>query len=125
MLSAHTPTPTLAVTDLATARTFYEGTLGFTTTDESPGGVTYASGSGSLFVYPSTFAGTNKATAAFFAVPADGFDAEVTALREKGIEFQTFDLPGGSWTDGVLTDGPMRAVWFSDPDGNIINVATM
>ncbi|MHB1289394.1 VOC family protein [Georgenia sp.] len=87
--------------------------------------MTYPSGSGSLFVYPSAYAGTNRATAAFFAVPADAFDAEVATLREKGIEFQTFELPSGSWSDGVLTDGPMRAVWFADPDGNILNVVTM
>lgn len=125
MLSSYPPTPTLAVKDLAAARTFYEDVLGLGRGEENDGGVVYTSVTGSLFVYPSAYAGTNKATAAYFAVPADAFDAEVATLREKGIEFQTFELPSGTWSDGVLTDGSMRAVWFADPDGNILNVVTM
>jgi hypothetical protein len=38
------------------------------------------------------------------------------------VEFQTFEIPSGTWDDGVLTDGPMRSVWFADPDGNILNL---
>lgn len=124
MLSSYPPTPTLPVKDLAAARTFYEDVLGFSAGEENDGGVTYPSGPGAVFVYPSAYAGTNKATAAFFTVPAEAFDDEVARLREKGVELQTFDLPSGSWDDGVLSDGPMRAVWFADPDGNILNVVT-
>ena len=52
-------------------------------------------------------------------------DAEVDALRAAGVELQTFDLPGDvTWTDGVLSDGEMRAAWFADPDGNVLNVET-
>ena len=28
------------------------------------------------------------------------------------------------WQDGVATAGSMRAVWFADPDGNILNLET-
>ena len=57
-------------------------------------------------------------------VPADAFDAEVDALRDK-VSFQTFEMDGVTWDDGVAHFGDtMRSVWFSDPDGNILNVET-
>ena len=125
MLSDFGCVPTLAVTDLQRARDFYEGILGFTQTGDAPDGVVNSSGSTSFLVYPSEFAGTNKATAMGWQVPAVSFDAEVQALREKGVAFQTFEMDGIIWRDGVAAFGEeFRAVWFEDPDGNILNVET-
>ena len=51
------------------------------------------------------------------------YGGEVAALRAAGVTFQTFDLPGdATWTDGVLSDGSMKAAWFADPDGNVLNI---
>lgn len=125
MLADHTPIATLAVSDVARAREFYENILGFTPEEEEAEGIVYASGSSRFLVYPSTYAGTNKATAASFQVPADSFDDEVAALRTRGIEFLTFDYPGISWDDGVATMENERSVWFTDPDGNILAVGTI
>lgn len=125
MLSDHTAIPVIAVTDMDRARAFYEGTLGFTTAGDVPDGVVYRTSNGGFLVYPSAYAGTNRATAVSFQLPADAFDTEVDALRAAGIELQTFDLPGdATWTDGVLSDGTMKAAWFADPDGNVLNVET-
>lgn len=126
MIGDHRPIPTLGVKDLARAREFYEGTLGFSPEGDMSEGVTYRSGSGQFFVYPSAFAGTNKATAMTFDVPAEAFDAEVAALRAADISFQTFEAEGLEWEDGVasIRDGAMRSVWFEDPDGNILNIGT-
>ncbi|GAA1631768.1 VOC family protein [Georgenia ruanii] len=122
MLSAYNPVPTLAVKDLDAARKFYEDTLGLTPSEESmPDGVMYTAGSGQVFVYPSAYAGTNKATAVSFDVPTEKFDEEISALRGK-VDFQTFDLPGATWEDGVARNDEMRSVWFADPDGNILNI---
>jgi catechol 2,3-dioxygenase-like lactoylglutathione lyase family enzyme len=126
MLSDHLAMPCLAVRDLDRARQFYEDKLGFRVL-EVPGmddavGVVYATKDGGMLVYPSEFAGTNKATAVSFSIADDAFDAEVAALRDAGVTFQTFDLPSGTWTDGVLVDGSMRSAWFADPDGNVLNV---
>jgi catechol 2,3-dioxygenase-like lactoylglutathione lyase family enzyme len=130
MLGDYVPLPTLAVSDLQRARDFYEGVLGFVPRDvpgEVPeeAGVLYGAGTGTVLVYPSAFAGTNKATAVAFPVPEEAFDAEVAQLREKGITFQTFEMEGITWDDGVATWAGSRAVWFEDPDGNILNVETM
>jgi len=116
---------TLPTGDLAKARSFYEDTLGLTVEREGMEGVYYAFSEGTVFVYQSEYAGTNQATAVSFEAPASAFDAEVAALREKGVAFQTFEIDGVEWNDGVASMGDsLKAVWFSDPDGNILNVST-
>jgi catechol 2,3-dioxygenase-like lactoylglutathione lyase family enzyme len=125
MLSQFTPATTLPTANLPKARTFYEDTLGLKLEREGMGGLYYAAGAGRVFVYESQYAGTNKATAMTFDVPPADFDAEVERLRAKGVTFQTFDLEGVEWNDGIAAMGEtVKSVWFSDPDGNILNVST-
>jgi catechol 2,3-dioxygenase-like lactoylglutathione lyase family enzyme len=123
MLSDFAPVPTLAVSDLQRAREFYEGVLGFASVADVADGVMYPSGNGSFLVYPSAYAGTNKATAMSFQLSAEAFDAEAAALREKGVTFDEFEMDQITWDRGVasLPDGS-RAAWFTDPDGNILNI---
>jgi catechol 2,3-dioxygenase-like lactoylglutathione lyase family enzyme len=124
MLSQYTPITTLPTADLSKARIFYEGTLGFNPQREGMGGVYYTCGDGSVFVYESAYAGTNKATAVTHQVPLEDFDDEVRALRANGVSFMTFDMEGMEWNDGVASIGQkMKSVWFADPDGNIFNVS--
>lgn len=124
MLSESTAIPVLAVTDLERACSFYEGTLGFRSSREAAEGVLYRVGSGELLVYPSAYAGTNRATAVSFQVAGDAFDGEVADLRSRGVTFDTFEAEGLEWDDGVASAPGMRAVWFSDPDGNVLNLET-
>ena len=124
MLSDHTPSTTLATTDPARSRAFYEGVLGFEPTEESGGGLFYRAGSGSFFVYESSFAGTNQATSMSFELSQDDFRQEIDALRSAGVAFDTFEMEGIAWEGGVASFDGMRGVWFKDPDGNILNVGT-
>ena len=125
MLSQYSPVATLPTKDLAKARSFYEGTLGLTAQRDDMGGVYYTCGSGNVFVYESQYAGTNQATAVSFDVPSEAFQGEVDGLRAKGVDFMTFEADGMEWNDGVASMGEsMRAVWFTDPDGNILNIST-
>jgi catechol 2,3-dioxygenase-like lactoylglutathione lyase family enzyme len=125
MLSQYTPVATLPTADLSAARTFYQGTLGLTLDREGIGGDFYRCGDGAVFVYESQYAGTNQATAVSFDVPTEAFQAEVDSLREKGVNFLTFEMPQTEWNDGVATmgGGSVLAVWFTDPDGNILNIS--
>lgn len=127
MLSTYTPIATVPTADLDRARTFYEQTLGLSGEVQDPtgGGVMYSCGSSGFLLYPSQFAGTNEATTMAFQVDDGGFDAEVARLRDAGVSFDTFDMEGVSWADGVATMGPAKAVWFRDPDGNILNLMAM
>lgn len=127
MLGDKPAAATLPVGDLQAARDFYENVLGLTPMQEmgedTPGAVLYKSGDTVVLVYESEFAGTNKGTAATWAVGGD-FDAIVEHLHQKGVAFEHYDnLPGTTREGDVHTfGGEMRAVWFRDPAGNILNV---
>jgi catechol 2,3-dioxygenase-like lactoylglutathione lyase family enzyme len=113
---------TLAVSDVQAARDFYEKTLGLRSVEGPPGGLFYRSGSSVVLVYESQYAGTNKATAASWAV-GDDFDAIVQDLKEKGVVFERYDdLPDTTREGDVHVMGDLKAVWFKDPDGNILNL---
>ena len=116
---------TLAVSDLQRGRDFYENTLGLETLREIPGAILYKSGSSVVLVYPSEYAGTNQATAASWAV-GDEFDAIVQELQAKGVAFEHYDdLPETTREGDVHVMGDFKAVWFKDPDGNILSLANM
>ena len=117
--------PTIAVSDMAKAREFYEGKLGLSGARDLPdGGVRYQSGDGtSLHIYPSPRnAGKTQATLAHWDV-ADT-EATVRELTEKGVTFERYDLPGLKTDErGIATLGGVKVAWFKDPDGNIVSVS--
>jgi catechol 2,3-dioxygenase-like lactoylglutathione lyase family enzyme len=122
MLSSSLVVAVVAVRDMERAKEFYGGTLGLKPADaEEPGGVLYACGGNTqILVYESGYAGTNQATAASWQV--DALDDEIAALKEKGVTFEQYDLPGVEREGDVHTFGSMRAAWFKDPEGNILNL---
>jgi catechol 2,3-dioxygenase-like lactoylglutathione lyase family enzyme len=121
MLGKADATPMIAVKDLDRARRFYEETLGLKAKDEWGEGVTLESGDTRLNLYRSEFAGTNKATALTFDV--DDIDKEVQELKEKGIFFEKYDLPGlQQQGDLYVADEGFKTAWFKDPDGNILSL---
>ncbi len=110
---------TIAVKKVDAARKFYEGTLGLTSLPSQEQGVlAYKSGKGSVLVYESQFAGTNKATAVSWAV--DDIEGAVRDLKTKGVRFEHYDFPGVTRQGDVHGTGKTRAAWFKDPDGNIL-----
>jgi catechol 2,3-dioxygenase-like lactoylglutathione lyase family enzyme len=125
MLGSNDAAATLPVSDLQRAREFYEKTLGLTPRQETPGAVIYKSGNSTVLVYPSEYAGTNKGTAASWAVGGE-FDSIVQGLKDSGVSFEHYDdLPDTKREGDVHLLGDFRAVWFKDPDGNILNVVDM
>jgi catechol 2,3-dioxygenase-like lactoylglutathione lyase family enzyme len=114
----------LAVKDLAAARKFYEGLLGFTPVEEEGGElIVYRSGNTVFNVYRSDFAGTNQATAMTWAV-GDRVGEVSEALAAKGISFEHYDMPGMRREGDVHIAGEMKVAWFKDPDGNILNIVS-
>jgi catechol 2,3-dioxygenase-like lactoylglutathione lyase family enzyme len=109
-----------AVKDLDEAKKFYGETLGLNQVDENPGGVTYASGSGQLFVYPTPNAGTNQATTATWEV--SDIEAVVEDLAGKGVAFEHYEMPGATITGHVHDWEGEKAAWFKDPSGNILGL---
>jgi catechol 2,3-dioxygenase-like lactoylglutathione lyase family enzyme len=124
MLSDGQAAATLAVSDMDRAKKFYTDTLGFAVQMESEGGMLLSAGKGTaIFVYPSSFAGTNKATGVSFNV--DDFDATIADLRTRGVEFIEYDFPGLKTENGVAQTPEGPGAWFADPDGNLIAVTSM
>jgi len=121
LLAGKDAAATLAVSDLQRARDFYENTLGLEAVQEPPGAILYRSGNSVVLVYPSEYAGTNKATAASWVV-GDDFDSIVQALKDNGVTFEHYDLPETTREGDVHLMGDFKAVWFKDPDGNILNL---
>ena len=122
MLGDSTVFATVAVSDINKAKDFYGDKLGLNQTDENPGGVTYTSGSGKIFVYQSPTAGKGEATCASWEV--SDIEKSVDELKSKGISFEHYDFPGGTVEGDIHVMGGMKAAWFKDPDGNILSVGS-
>jgi catechol 2,3-dioxygenase-like lactoylglutathione lyase family enzyme len=121
MLGKADAMPMIAVKDLDRARKFYEDTLGLKTDEDWGGeGVTLKSGDTLVNVYRSQFAGTNKATALTFEV--GDIDKEISELKDKGIFFEHYDLPGLEQRGDCYVGDGMKTAWFKDPDGNVLSL---
>ena len=106
--------------DVARARRFYEGKLGFKPGREIAGGVVYDFAKGtSCFLYPTPNAGTSQASQAFWQV--DDVEREVAELKSRGVTFEKYDMPGVD-ENGIMTAGGAKAAWFKETEGNIMAV---
>ena len=113
----------VAVKDIDAAKSFYEEKLGLKKVEDGEDGVMFKSGNSGIFVYPSQYAGTNQATAAAWMV--DDVPGLVEQLKGKGVTFEQYDnLPGVKREGDVHVMGSMKAAWFKDPDGNILNIVS-
>ena len=114
--------PSFSVDDIGKARTFYHDTLGLQV-DERPEGLEINVGGGNkVFVYGKT--DHKPASFTILNFPVDNVETAVTRLKETGIKFEQYDMPGIK-TDarGISqsAEGPAVA-WFKDPAGNILSV---
>jgi catechol 2,3-dioxygenase-like lactoylglutathione lyase family enzyme len=113
----------MAVSDLQTARRFYEDQLGLAPGEVEEEAVRYFCAEGtSLFVYlQPQHAGASSATLAGWTV--DDLDQIMDGLTSRGVQFERYDQPGIK-TDarGVFDGGDFRAAWVKDPDGNTMAI---
>jgi len=123
MLSRGKVHPTLPVTDIERAKKFYGETLELKLREEpAPDHLIYDAGEGTfLIVYkrPTPTAADN--TAASFVV--EDVESEVKALKDKGVVFEEYDIPGLKTVNSIASMGKVRGAWFKDPDGNILAVS--
>lgn len=120
MLNGASAHAVISVSDLDRAREFYGGTLGLKLVDEV-GGLRFATDDGSWFVvYSSQFSAPSGTTVMSFMV--DDLELAVKEMREAGITFEEYDLPGLKTVDGIGEVDGERGAWFMDPDGNILAV---
>ncbi|GAA2040407.1 glyoxalase/bleomycin resistance/dioxygenase family protein [Agromyces tropicus] len=111
----------LPASDFERAQRFWHDVFGLDPVRTDVGGAMYVIGSVPVLVYPSEFAGTNRATA--FSIMTDDLDRDMAVLREKGVTFLEYDLEEFKTVDGVVDMEGERGAWFEDSEGNIIAIA--
>jgi catechol 2,3-dioxygenase-like lactoylglutathione lyase family enzyme len=119
-LRNHKVTASIAVSDMARARQFYEGKLGLSSEDDQPDGSRiYACGGGtSLHIYPAP-ASAGNATVTLATWHVADLEQVVDELRADGVMFEQYDEPSLT-TDakGIHNLPNGKVAWFKDPDGN-------
>lgn len=121
MLKDRTSAAIIPCSDVAAARRFYTETLGLGLAADHGEVFTLATGESLLNVYRSDFAGTNKANAVVWDA-GDEVETIAAELRSKGVTLDEYPEGFDEVRDGVHVKGDFRAIWFRDPDGNILHV---
>jgi catechol 2,3-dioxygenase-like lactoylglutathione lyase family enzyme len=129
-LSSYRLDAQIAVTEMARAEEFYEGTLGLSVVRTgADGSKVYASGGdAALVVYPSPdHAGSSTATLETWYV--DDVEQMVDELTSRGVTFEHYEGVLESGFDYATDErgispraGGGKVAWFKDPDGNIFSI---
>src|SRR6266568_193589 len=110
----------LLATDLAATRDFYRDKIGLELLSDNPNAVTFKCGSTQLAITKSTVGTSDEQTQASWRVK--DLDAELDALRGRGVMIEDYDLPGlkrstesptsdlRGWPDSSI---PQRTAWAS------------
>jgi catechol 2,3-dioxygenase-like lactoylglutathione lyase family enzyme len=114
----------IAVKNLDAAKKFYEDTLGLKqVSTEGQELIVFRSGTSTIYVYESQYAGTNQATAITWVVGED-IENVIRRLKDKGVTFEHYDIPDMTRQGDVHVGGNMKVAWFKDLDGNLLNLAS-
>ena len=121
MISDCNLVPTIPTKDLALSRRFYEDVIGLRVRGEDPDmGVWYECGGSAVYLYETQFAGTAEHTLA--SLESEHVEEDIQELRDKGVRFETYDMPGIEWDGDVAIMQGQKGVWFRDPAGNILGM---
>ena len=122
MLTNSPVRPTIPVVDLDRAKTFYERTLGLkpvrANNDSTFGIAIFECGNSTRIELYQRSPSKADHTVATFEV--SNIEEEVNALRGKGVVFEEYDMPEIRTQNGISTQGPVKAAWFKDSEGNIL-----
>ena len=117
MLSEHPIDVVLLATDIDASKDFYANRVGLPIVNESPAAVTFKCGGASRLVVSKSSVGTSdEQTQASWRVK--DLDAELNALRGRGVKIEDYDLPGLKTVD----IGFARMAWFIDPAKNCLGI---
>ncbi len=109
----------LPAKDVDRAEAWYRDKLGLEPARRTDYGVGYQlTGAGEMLLYKSDYAGTAHHTLISFDSP--DLEADMAALRAKGVSFIEYDLPNLKTKNGLVQFGSMKNAWARDSEGNII-----
>jgi catechol 2,3-dioxygenase-like lactoylglutathione lyase family enzyme len=120
MLSESVITTILQVRDSSAAVAFYRDRLGLAYRGQNAEGqeIFSVGGGSGLALMPAPDATPTGRTELSFEV-AD-IVTEIGNLRQRGVTFADYDLPGLKTVEHVCVLGSQKAAWFEDPDGNVL-----
>jgi catechol 2,3-dioxygenase-like lactoylglutathione lyase family enzyme len=119
----------LPAQDLRRARAFYSEKLGLEPVEERPGGLLYRCGEGEFALFQS--AGEPSGAHTQMAFEVEDLEGVVEVLRDRGVVFEQYDLPGLTTVKGIAeVEGNYpskggkgeRAAWFRDSEGNLLGI---
>jgi catechol 2,3-dioxygenase-like lactoylglutathione lyase family enzyme len=113
-------TATIPAQDIERAKAFYADKLGLTPSDETPNELTYVVGETQFVLFPSSGKSSGDHTQLGFDVE-DIHDA-VADLRDRGVIFEEYDLPGFKTVDGIAEIEGEKGAWFKDSEGNLLSL---
>ena len=110
-----------SVDDVAAAKDFYGSVLGLDV-EQTPEGLSVRlAGGGALFLYAKP--GHTPATFTVLNFPVNSVEESVAALKQRGVRFEQYDLPGLKTDEqGIFRGKGPTIAWFKDPAGNILSV---
>lgn len=112
----------LPAKDIARAGSFYRDMLGLEPAESlDEENLMYRCGKGTAFLlYKTDNAGTAKNTQMGWAT--GDIEAEMKDLRGRGVVFEEYDFPGLKTENGIAQTPVGKAAWFTDSEGNILNL---
>ena len=119
MLANSAVRPTIPVTNIEKAKKFYVVTLGLKLLPANTQGMALLSaGKGTLIELYER--GQTKADHTVATFEVGNIESVVKNLKDKGVTFEEYDMPGIKTKNGIATQGSVRAAWFKDTDQNIL-----
>ncbi len=55
----------------------------------------------------------------------DDIEAEVDALRRRGVTFESYAMPQFDASSSIATFPGTRSAWFKDTEGNLLGIVQM
>jgi len=119
MLSDRHVMATIPAADLDRAQAWYSDKLGLVPAVSDEVGLIYRMPGGSEFlIYETPNAG--QAPNTLMAFDSTNVVADVAELKQRGVVFEDYDLPGLKTENSIATIGDRKAAWFRDSEGNIL-----
>ncbi len=121
MLDSSNVYATIPAQDLERAKSYYADTLGLKPAEERPEGVRYVCGEGQFLLFESSGEPSGAHTQVAFLV--QDVEATVAQLRQNGVVFEEYDMPGIKTEGGIAEIAGGKGAWFKDSEGNLLNIA--
>ena len=121
MFQPNTVVASLPAQDFERAKSFYADKLGLRPTEATAEEARYRVGQVEFIVFPSTGKASGDHTQMAFEV--EDLENAVGTLRDSGVVFEEYDMPGFKSVEGIVELEGEKGAWFKDSEGNLLAIA--